>query len=265
VDASSNREARRSVKTNHLHLQQMSVEERRLHYRNAAQIVGESAVDAMEHMLRDKLNQRTASGPSQLRRNFKYFDRDASGDIDLDEFIFALNLMGLTFNHDQVVALFARYDRSVAGTFDYQDFCDVLMEYDFGAIASTTTGSKLKKMMANVFEVEYTSSSATSTASSQSSRSSRSSSWNSSENEDNEDFPAPKCTDVSHVRRVFEMLDRDGNGHLDMYEIQDLLRALGITHVSPEQLARGMARLDTDGNNKVDFDEFYEWYSTHAL
>ena len=85
----------------------------------------------MEHMLRDKLNQRTASGPSQLRRNFKYFDRDASGDIDLDEFIFALNLMGLTFNHDQVVA-------SSPGTTGRwlepltQD-CDV-MEYDFGAI-----------------------------------------------------------------------------------------------------------------------------------
>ena len=60
------------------------------------------------------------------------------------------------------------------------------------------------------------------------------------------------------------MLDRDGNGHLDMNEIQDLLEALGVTNLSHEQLRRGMSRLDMDGNNKVDFDEFFEWYSKHA-
>jgi Ca2+-binding EF-hand superfamily protein len=261
VDASSNIEAGRTSfqKVNHLQLQRMSRDERASHYRNASRIVGEGPIDAMEQMLRDKLNQRTASGPAQLRRNFKYFDRDASGDIDLDEFMFALDLMGLTFNYNQTVALFARYDRSISGTFDYQDFCDVLMEFDFGSIAKTSTGSNLKKMMANIFDFENTTS-----QSSIDSRSSTNSSQNSSDEEDFESSTDLSCVDVHHVRRVFDMLDRDGNGHLDMYEIQDLLEALGVTNLSHEQLRRGMSRLDLDGNNKVDFDEFFEWYSKHA-
>ena len=261
MDASSNIEAGRTSfqKVNHLQLQRMSRDERASHYRNASRIVGEGPIDAMEQMLRDKLNQRTASGPAQLRRNFKYFDRDASGDIDLDEFMFALDLMGLTFNYNQTVALFARYDRSISGTFDYQDFCDVLMEFDFGFIAKTSTGSNLKKMMANIFDFENTTS-----QSSIDSRSSTNSSQNSSDEKDFESSTDLSCVDVRHVRRVFDMLDRDGNGHLDMNEIQDLLEALGVTNLSHEQLRRGMSRLDMDGNNKVDFDEFFEWYSKHA-
>lgn len=252
VDHETNHEVCHTLKANHLKLIQMSFEERQEYYQNAQRVVGESALDAMEHMMRGKLNQRTASGPSQLRRNFKYFDRDASGDIDLDEFMFALGLMGLNFNENQMIALFARYDRTISGTFDYQDFCDVLMEYDFGSIATTTTGSKLQKMMAAVFDIDNTT-----TRSSFSTRSSTNSS--------DEEFAAttmPSPTDVRHVRRVFNMLDRDGNGTLDILEIEELLHALGIENISQDQLRRGMRRLDTDGNNKVDFDEFYEWYNS---
>ena len=36
------------------------------------------SISAVQRMMRDKLQQRTESGPFQLRKNFKYFDRDGS-------------------------------------------------------------------------------------------------------------------------------------------------------------------------------------------
>ena len=39
-----------------------------------------------------------------LRKAFKFFDTDASGDIDPDEFFAAMHAFGLEFTEDQVCA-----------------------------------------------------------------------------------------------------------------------------------------------------------------
>ena len=39
-----------------------------------------------------------------LRKAFKYFDTDGSGDIDPDEFFSAMRAFGLEFTEDQVLA-----------------------------------------------------------------------------------------------------------------------------------------------------------------
>ena len=48
------------------------------------------------------------TGAFQLRNTFKYFDRDGSGGITYTETRYALQLMGLSFEETQVIALFAK-------------------------------------------------------------------------------------------------------------------------------------------------------------
>jgi len=83
--------------------------QRKRDYAEAKEIVGERKINEMENMMRDKLSQRTKSGPFQLRKTFKYFDRDGSGGIDFSEFQRAMELMGFQFSDIQQLALFARY------------------------------------------------------------------------------------------------------------------------------------------------------------
>jgi hypothetical protein len=77
-------------------------------YAEANEVVGLNKINEMEEMMRDKLQQRTKTGPFQLRKTFKYFDRDGSGGIDFSEFQSAMELMGFQFTEIQQLALFAR-------------------------------------------------------------------------------------------------------------------------------------------------------------
>jgi hypothetical protein len=77
-------------------------------YAQANAVVGVHKIHEMEQMMRDKLQQRTKTGPFQLRKTFKYFDRDGSGGIDFSEFQRAMELMGFQFSEIQQLALFAR-------------------------------------------------------------------------------------------------------------------------------------------------------------
>lgn len=77
-------------------------------YEEANAVVGLDKIQEMEQMMRDKLQQRTKTGPFQLRKTFKYFDRDGSGGIDFSEFQRAMELMGFQFTDIQQLALFAR-------------------------------------------------------------------------------------------------------------------------------------------------------------
>ena len=82
--------------------------QRKQNYEEANALVGLHKIHEMEQMMRDKLQQRTKTGPFQLRKTFKYFDRDGSGGIDFDEFQRAMELMGFQFTEIQQLALFAR-------------------------------------------------------------------------------------------------------------------------------------------------------------
>jgi hypothetical protein len=86
-----------------------SLKQRKLDYVEAHEVVGVDKIFEMEQMMRDKLHQRTKTGPFQLRKTFKYFDRDGSGGIDFKEFQRAMELMGFQFTEMQQLALFARY------------------------------------------------------------------------------------------------------------------------------------------------------------
>ena len=86
-----------------------TLKQRKLDYSEANDLVGSEKIFEMEQMMRDNLQQRTKTGPFQLRKTFKYFDRDGSGGIDFSEFQRAMELMGFQFSEMQQLALFARY------------------------------------------------------------------------------------------------------------------------------------------------------------
>merc|ERR1719281_2118886 len=102
----------------------MTTHERDKVYRRALERCGVEGVRKLEHDIRVKIEQRTSGGPFALRKAFKYFDRDGSGDIDPDEFKEAMLFFGLTFTERQVMAIFGTYDDDCSGSLDYYEFID---------------------------------------------------------------------------------------------------------------------------------------------
>ena len=101
--------AKVAVSMNSQAVTEKNFKQRKETYSQANAVVGVHKIHEMEQMMRDKLQQRTKTGPFQLRKTFKYFDRDGSGGIDFSEFQRAMELMGFQFSEIQQLALFARY------------------------------------------------------------------------------------------------------------------------------------------------------------
>jgi hypothetical protein len=111
---------------------EMSQDERDRVYRRALERCGVEGVRKLEHDIRVKIEQRTSGGPFALRKAFKYFDRDGSGDIDPDEFFAAMDWFGLQFTEDGVLGLFGLYDEDRGGSLGYYEFVENLID-GFGA------------------------------------------------------------------------------------------------------------------------------------
>jgi len=56
-----------------------------------------------------------------MRRVFKFFDKDGSGDLDMNEFAAAMNRFGIPLTKVQLNAFFKRYDLNQTGTVSYAD------------------------------------------------------------------------------------------------------------------------------------------------
>ncbi|KAG0342912.1 hypothetical protein BG005_002595 [Podila minutissima] len=72
-------------------------------------------------------------------------------------------------------------------------------------------------------------------------------------------IPRMPSTPRGQAKLVFETLDSDSSGHLDLQELQHLLVSWGL----PANEAEGYLKtLDKDGSGHIDFKEFYENMST---
>ena len=47
------------------------------------------------------------------------------------------------------------------------------------------------------------------------------------------------------------MFDKDGSGNIDLYELRDAMRALGL-NMSKDEVKALMATIDTDNNGYID-------------
>ena len=66
---------------------------------------------------------------------------------------------------------------------------------------------------------------------------------------------------MDEIREIFDHFDKDGNGTIEVGEFTDLLSALGAD-MDEGEVAVGLEVLDTNGNGRIDFDEFVSWWST---
>eukprot|EP01048_Picozoa_sp_COSAG05_P017377 COSAG05_NODE_2357_length_3186_cov_2.218983_3_plen_548_part_00 len=68
------------------------------------------------------------------------------------------------------------------------------------------------------------------------------------------------------IRKVFTLLDEDQSGKLDRDEVETLMCFFaGSGDAVPEVVVNeAMLQMDDDGSGEVDFDEFWEWWSSPA-
>jgi Ca2+-binding EF-hand superfamily protein len=227
------------------HPQKKSIKQRMQDYEEANSIVGPLKIQEMEQMMRDKLQQRTKTGPFQLRRTFKYFDRDGSGGIDFDEFQRAMELMGFAFTDVQQLALFARYDESYSGEVDYSNFVQKVMESDFKGVSDSVNVNALSALVSSAFLHQQAGAS--------------------TESDDDSDLDDEERDNLrrADVQKLFDIVDMDGNGFIDKQEMTHLLFSLGKI-LPKEEIDPGFAKLDMDSSGHIDFDEFYKWYKDVA-
>lgn len=211
-------------------LEGLSQDEIKAIYSKAAQRVGEEGVRAVERAMMSKLQQRTAGGQGGLRSAFKYFDRDASGTIDLDEFFKVLEFIGFTFTEDQVTALFGYYDQEYNGELDYYAFINRVLDGSGGNSSSLVPkqrrygagGPVAYKVGQNADKLIR---------------------WD--------------------VKRVFDKFDFDKSGAIETKELSLLLQALGFP-TDPVSVRVILESMDRNNNKTVDFEEFYAWFTCEA-
>lgn len=217
-----------------------TIEQTRRLYQEAQEVVGEGMIKAMEVQMREKLSQKTGSGHHVLRKTFKFFDRDGSGDIDEDEFKGAMKLMGLQFSDVQILALFSSYDLECHGAVNYQVFVKSIMEQDFKVTYNKHGGKEKNSMFDAVL----------------SSVNKKRLTVDDSEEEDDE----ARGYHLQEVRKLFDLIDKDRSGFIDDTELEILFLALG-KEVN-ESIIRGMIRKrDRNNDGKLDFDEFIDMYN----
>merc|ERR1711912_116142 len=164
-----------------------------------------------------------------LRKAFKYFDTDASGDIDPDEFYAAMHAFGLEFTEDQVLALYGYYDIDRDGGLSYYEFIDKVMDSGFG-------NENDEKLLADLMHPEEPEVGMKSVLT-------------------NQDL------DESKAKRMFRKFDANDSGEIDMRELGILIKALGL-NMGSEEINNAMVDLDKDRNGAISFDEFWNWFQT---
>ena len=57
------------------------------------------------------------------------------------------------------------------------------------------------------------------------------------------------------IRSAFNLFDKDGSGNIDIYELRDAMKALGV-YLSKDKVKAMMKEVDKDGSGTVEYDEF---------
>ena len=75
-------------------------------------------------------------------------------------------------------------------------------------------------------------------------------------------LPYTKAAGKSDCRKVFERMDADGGGTLDIDEIRAMLQRVG-SDLSLSDLATVVSSMDEDDSELIDYEEFEAWWKSH--
>jgi len=203
-------------------------------YVNALNKVGVGGVKRLELSIRMKIDQRTTGGPMALRKAFKFFDTDASGDIDPDEFFAAMHSFGLEFTEDQVLALYGYYDTDRDGGLSYYEFIEKVMDSGFGN--EDPNAPKAQSVSYATNEIPET---------------------------EMKSVLGPEDMDYERTKTTFRRFDANNSGEIDMRELGILIKALGL-NMGQDEVNGAMIDLDKDKNGAISFDEFWDWFQSAA-
>mmetsp|Transcript_8684 Transcript_8684/g.23412 ORF Transcript_8684/g.23412 Transcript_8684/m.23412 type:complete len:561 (+) Transcript_8684:1207-2889(+) len=81
--------------------------------------------------LRDKIASKIAAGSFQIRKAFKFFDKDGNGEIDRQEFEDSFHELGMEVDPKEMDEIFALYDVDGSEKISYYEFIDCLLRHDF--------------------------------------------------------------------------------------------------------------------------------------
>ena len=62
------------------------------------------------------------------------------------------------------------------------------------------------------------------------------------------------------VKKLFDLVDKDGSGYIDRKELETLMKSLNQRNFSVNEISEGFARVDVDLSGRIEFKEFYKWY-----
>jgi len=209
---------------------EMTCEERDRIYRRALERTTITGVRKLESDIRMKIDQRTSGGPFALRKAFKYFDRDGSGDIDPDEFFAAMDWFGLQFTEDAVLGLFGLYDDDRGGSLGYYEFVDNIISSDKDKQAAIAGTDRINAMLSGT---------------------------------GTEEIPSPfkaGIVDEGLARKCFDMCDRNGSGKIELTELEAMFKQFGVPTDS-DVMNRAFVVLDKNFDGEISFEEFWEWWA----
>jgi len=203
---------------------------RKREYQAALKKVGEVEINRLERVMKDKLFQRSyaTSSPFQVRKAFKFFDRENSMRTPIEGFTRALEFLGFQFSELQNLALFARYDTSFSGDIDYMTFISTAMFYaavepDFGQPPPTPA-----TVITDVKDAPDL------------------------------DMEEVRNLQMSELKKIFDKVDKSKSGKLDKDDFELLTMALGY-NLTPAEVSSCIN--DMGVTDVVPFDLFFEWWT----
>lgn len=209
---------------------------RKRDYEEATKKVGVTEIDRLERVMKDKLFQRSyeTSSPFQVRKAFKFFDRDVTMRISIEGFTKALEFLGFQFSELQNEALFARYDPDVVGDIDYMHFISSAMFY--AAVEPTFVHYAKKVVDTTPKEVAV-------------------------------DEVAQRDARLlleAEIRRIFNKVDRNKTGTCAYDDFELLLSSLG-RYLTSKEIDIVLADLGIKPGGSCSFEVFSDWWTSDVL
>lgn len=210
---------------------------RKREYEEASTKVGETEINRLERVMKDKLFQRSymTSSPFQVRKAFKFFDRENAMTIPIEGFEKALEFLGFQFSDLQNVALFARYDPECTGTIDYMYFIAKAMFYGADDYLPVPKPVPIVREWQKIAEEKKSKSAS--------------------------DSLDEKKVEEAELRRIFNKASGGGAISRDQFEV--FLMALGY-NLMPSEINAHFTDLGIGKDQLLDFDYFYEWWQSEV-
>jgi Ca2+-binding EF-hand superfamily protein len=187
-----------------------------------------AGAELMEKRIREYMEVKSGFGDPvaqerMLAKEFKLFDRDGSGAIDIDEFKAVLKHLNCMGSDDDVDELFDKYDADCSDSITYKEFTDQLFSHKRVA-PSDKEPNATKGIVSRVKE---------------------------------EIIKRSTGNGLRSAALTLKRMDTDRSGNLDEKELAEGLEVLGIEGLEEDDIKRLMRAFDSDDSGKISVEEFY--------